>query len=978
MYGFQSDAQARMSQLPEAEPTYSEQMAADLQRRNRTAKARARREFSDYAQEQADEAPAPADQLLYADGGSVGFGARGVAGLRDMIPKMQAMGYQQAAPAPAAPSAAERLRAMIPQVEAMGYKQQPQALADGGMVHSIKGMLGLRPKTREELLAADAKAQERNREAAARVAERSAQQPAPATPAPQSAITGYAGMSAMQRREKEQGLKNGGMVKPRGFKAGGLILGPGTGTSDSIETEKRPGTFIMPADSTQAIGANALEKLATVPVKLSNGEFEFPPEQVMAVGAAVLKLLKDTTHKPVNGEDGGQPDDETGEGAGHEMAEAMPGGQEDDAGEGMGYRPADRMAQMPPMMFADGGLVENDITRVGNSYSGGNVGGDVSFNGQAGSGTVSSVPWTTPAPATPAASPAPAAAPAASVMSATSPAQAPAPAAPMGWAERNALRSTQVTASSIQDSPERRAAQAALAPPPAAAAGFQSATQRLGSYSDPRSSLYDPNPYATSNAAKLASPQGFQPRRYADGGTVQDDERAQRLAQLPSGEGGGDGGGGGAGGSTGSWHQPEPAPAAPTGALSRAASVAPASTPAPAPSTATGYATAAQRLGTVPDTGSAEPPLGFQRRGPADAMALMPNAPQLDVRAPTVRHSGNDWAARNALRNAEVSASSITNDSRWGGEGEKSQDRQALAQARATDAALQQAQPGLDAAAMRENSESGRAVLRDRGETLRTGLQVAAQGDQASADREAALARVLIGERGANSRAGITAQAATEAARIKALQDRKAPEGYRYKGDGNLEAIPGGPAAAKVAEEQKTKDSALDASRQTIGTINRLLSSPGREGATGMINVQRFVPGTNAADFAAEVETLKAQTFLPMVQQLRGMGALSNAEGDKLNAAVGALNFNMSEKAFQESLGRIRDQFGSALQRSGVDTKDLANWGLEAPSSANEQTTRPAGSTAAPAPSQRSVSRTGVMNGRRVIQYSDGSVEYAN
>ena len=51
-----------------------------------------------------------------------------------------------------------------------------QQLADGGMVHSIKGMLGLRPKTREELLAADAKAQARNQEAAGRVAERAAQQ----------------------------------------------------------------------------------------------------------------------------------------------------------------------------------------------------------------------------------------------------------------------------------------------------------------------------------------------------------------------------------------------------------------------------------------------------------------------------------------------------------------------------------------------------------------------------------------------------------------------------------------------------------------------------------------------------------------------------------------------------------------------------------------------------------------------------------
>ena len=70
----------------------------------------------------------------FADGGPVGFGARGLSGLRDLIPKMAAMGYQQAAqePAPAESSGAARLLALIPQMEAMGYKQQH--MADGGHV----------------------------------------------------------------------------------------------------------------------------------------------------------------------------------------------------------------------------------------------------------------------------------------------------------------------------------------------------------------------------------------------------------------------------------------------------------------------------------------------------------------------------------------------------------------------------------------------------------------------------------------------------------------------------------------------------------------------------------------------------------------------------------------------------------------------------------------------------------------------------
>lgn len=196
------------------------------------------------------------------------------------------------------------------------------------------------------------------------------------------------------------------------------------------------------------------------------------------------------------------------------------------------------------------------------------------------------------------------------------------------------------------------------------------------------------------------------------------------------------------------------------------------------------------------------------------------------------------------------------------------------------------------------------------------------------------------------------------------------PAGFRWTANGqSLEPIPGGPAAIAQTEERRTRDSAHDQTRQTIGTINRLMEHPGRMGATGTWNLGRMVPGSDASDFGAEVETLKAQTFLPMVQQLRGMGALSNAEGEKLNAAVGALRFDMSEKAFNESLSRIRDQFGSALGRAGVDVKDMQSWGLAPKQQA---------ASAQAGQQQRTINRAGTLNGRRVVEYSDGSIGYAD
>ncbi len=100
-----------------------------------------------------------------------------------------------------------------------------------------------------------------------------------------------------------------------GFRGGGLIRGPGTGTSDSIPAEMPPGTYILPKDTTEATGL-AARALGDVPVAVSNGEYEVTPEQLQAMGAMMLDFLRGVTHMPVEVEDeqaeGGQ--EEPGDG----------------------------------------------------------------------------------------------------------------------------------------------------------------------------------------------------------------------------------------------------------------------------------------------------------------------------------------------------------------------------------------------------------------------------------------------------------------------------------------------------------------------------------------------------------------------------------------------------------------------------------------------------------------------------------------
>ena len=99
------------------------------------------------------------------------------------------------------------------------------------------------------------------------------------------------------------------------FANGGPVRGPGSGTSDEVPDTVAQGTYIMPTDSTQAIGEQNLAAMGEaprgfapaksapqgsgVPVQLSNGEYKLPPEQVHAIGVQALDQMKDATHTPV-------------------------------------------------------------------------------------------------------------------------------------------------------------------------------------------------------------------------------------------------------------------------------------------------------------------------------------------------------------------------------------------------------------------------------------------------------------------------------------------------------------------------------------------------------------------------------------------------------------------------------------------------------------------------------------------------------
>lgn len=168
----------------------------------------------------------------------------------------------------------------------------------------------------------------------------------------------------------------------------------------------------------------------------------------------------------------------------------------------------------------------------------------------------------------------------------------------------------------------------------------------------------------------------------------------------------------------------------------------------------------------------------------------------------------------------------------------------------------------------------------------------------------------------------------------------KAPSGYRYTEDGNLEAIPGGPAALKVDAVLQGKEKAKGAYDSSIAVVDKLLAHPGRKAGTGLsskVDPRNYTPGTDAYDFQRELESFDSVLFLSNIEKMKGMGALSNAEGAKVSAAAGAIKPGMKDTTFVNNLRIIRAELGKAKQR--IDSGNLIG---------AQGTQRPAGKTKDP------------------------------
>lgn len=108
----------------------------------------------------------------------------------------------------------------------------------------------------------------------------------------------------------------------------------------------------------------------------------------------------------------------------------------------------------------------------------------------------------------------------------------------------------------------------------------------------------------------------------------------------------------------------------------------------------------------------------------------------------------------------------------------------------------------------------------------------------------------------------------------------------------------------KVAEKAAGLESSRSSMDNMLNTADRILNTSDDvwESATGPISTKIPTTSKDTADFEELVNTLSSQAFMAQIPNLKGMGALSNSEGEKLQSSLQNLNLRQSPRRLRENV----------------------------------------------------------------------------
>lgn len=153
----------------------------------------------------------------------------------------------------------------------------------------------------------------------------------------------------------------------------------------------------------------------------------------------------------------------------------------------------------------------------------------------------------------------------------------------------------------------------------------------------------------------------------------------------------------------------------------------------------------------------------------------------------------------------------------------------------------------------------------------------------------------------------------------------KAPPGYRFKQDGSLEPIPGGPAAGKEEKRVAMEQQQAGLVVQDLGRALKMTSAAGP--VAGQLS---YVPGTKAWELDQMLDSVKANVGFDKLQAMRAasptggaLGGISNQEMAMLQATAGKLDPRLPQEVLEDNLKRLTNQYNDIVHGPGNGPKRL-------------------------------------------------------
>jgi hypothetical protein len=156
-------------------------------------------------------------------------------------------------------------------------------------------------------------------------------------------------------------------------------------------------------------------------------------------------------------------------------------------------------------------------------------------------------------------------------------------------------------------------------------------------------------------------------------------------------------------------------------------------------------------------------------------------------------------------------------------------------------------------------------------------------------------------------------------------------------------------------EKVRTKVADLETANSNIdnmlNTADRILKTPKNVigSAAGPISSRVLTVSQDTADFEELVNTLGSQAFLAQIPSIKGMGALSNAEGEKLTAALQNFSLRQSPERLVENV-REAQRLLMKARKNIAERSGLPQTPQDRPASATSTSGAPAGGPRAQQP----------------------------